>query len=174
MLVVYPAIPVSSTGSTSRLRGVSRSNALRAAIVFATAATALIAANCANADALSGVDYGLITLLRGMAAIKMAITVAAIGMFFWRVRNPVPSPVVSGYLVAVSCMVFASVSIWYLSFIALASLVFYCGVFVLLAVAGCEANFWQKAIAFSSSEAERVRRNAVLSGFINFLSKGDL
>ena len=174
MLVVYPAIPVSSTGSTSRLRGVSRSNALRAAIVFATAATALIAANCANADALSGVDYGLITLLRGMAAIKMAITVAAIGMFFWRVRNPVPSPVVSGYLVAVSCMVFASVSIWYLSFIALASLVFYCGVFVLLAVAGCEANFWQKAIAFSSSEAERVRRNAVLSGFINFLSEGDL
>lgn len=97
---------------------------MRAYLFVAATASALGAATRANTDALSVVDNGLITLPCGMAALKLVITLAAICMSFWSVENPDPLPVAFGYMAAVSCMVFASVSLWYLSFIALASAVF--------------------------------------------------
>ena len=80
-------------------------------------------------------DPELAFLLRGMAAIKACIVLAAIGVVFWRLGQAVPKRTASAYLVGSWLLAGATTLVWQLSFIPLAALVFHAAEFLLLFVA---------------------------------------
>ena len=80
-------------------------------------------------------DPELAFLLRGMAAIKAAIVVAAAGVLFWRFGYPVSQGFAAAYLVGTWLIAGATMLVWRLSFIELAAPIFHAGAFALLIVA---------------------------------------
>ena len=70
-------------------------------------------------------DAHLALLLRGMAAIKSAVVLAAGTAVFWRFRYPVDRRVAIGYVAGLSLSAAASTLIWLLSNIAFAALAFH-------------------------------------------------
>ena len=80
-------------------------------------------------------DPELAFLLRGMAAIKACIVLAAIGVVFWRLEQAVPQRTASAYMVGSWLIAGATTLVWQLSFIPLAALVFHAAEFLLLFVA---------------------------------------
>ena len=80
-------------------------------------------------------DPELAFLLRGMAAIKACIVLAAIGAVFWRLGQAVAKRTASAYLVGSWLIAGATTLVWQLSFIPLAALVFHAAEFLLLVVA---------------------------------------
>lgn len=80
-------------------------------------------------------DPELAFLLRGMAAIKAVIVLAALGVLSWRFGHTVSQRMAAGYLMGAWLTAGATVLVWQLSFIPLAALVFHAGEFTLLFVA---------------------------------------
>ena len=124
---------------SSSLRRISapatRSLALRAVLLFGSLAVGLTVAALAHPSAFAEVEPQLTVLLQGMAFIKAGITLAALGLVYWRFGSPVSSGAAVGYIVGVCCFVAASVLIAMLTALTLAAVVFHVGLFGLLFLA---------------------------------------
>ena len=107
---------------------------MRAALVVGSVAAVVVAWRAA-----SGIGHAtepdLAVLLRGMAAIKGLLALAAAGVVWWRLGQPVSSRVATAYVSCV-CVLFASiVLIWQLAFILAAAVLFHAAGLVGLVVA---------------------------------------
>lgn len=91
-------------------------------------------------------DASLAHLLRGMAAIKAVLVVAAAAVVAWRLRWPAAPAVAIAYGVGVCAMAAATALIWQLSFIAGAALLFHVAEIGLLLLAWRD-GLWQRARA---------------------------
>ncbi len=80
-------------------------------------------------------DPELALLLRGMALIKATIALAAVAVLWWRFGAPVSRPVAAIYVVGAGSMAGATVSIWQLSSLLPAAVLFHIGLFALLSTA---------------------------------------
>lgn len=80
-------------------------------------------------------EPGLATLLRGMAAIKTLMVVAAIALLAWRFGRPVAKRIACAYVIGASFVTGATTMIWQLSAIVPASAVFHAGLLMLLVAA---------------------------------------
>ncbi len=77
-------------------------------------------------------DPDLALVLRGMALIKAALVVAAMIVVLWRYAWPLPARLSTAYLLGVTMMTFSSMTIWQLSHLVGASVLFHLGIFLLL------------------------------------------
>ncbi len=118
-----------------------RRTVLRGGLVLGSIAAALVANSVSNPGALTGVEHPLVVLLRGMAVLKGAAALAAMGLAAWRFGRPVSSEAALGYGVGVWSLVAASVLIWNLSAILVAAAIFHVGLFGLLLLA------WREGLA---------------------------
>ena len=96
---------------------------LRAVFVLGVAATAAVAWLITSGSSQSA-EPELALLLRGMAALKGLLSVAAGGLVWWRLGQPVASRVAAAYIACVSALCASSLLIWNLSFIPVAALLF--------------------------------------------------
>lgn len=109
--------------------------ALRSLLVLGCTVSVLLAAWLAAPATALRADPELVFLLRGMALIKAAIVLAAVGVLCWRFGQPVLPRVAGAYLAGAWLTAGATMLVWQLSFIPLAALVFHVGEFTLLWVA---------------------------------------
>jgi len=108
----------------------------RRALLLAGCALAAVAAYVfGNPVALQGADPELAVLLRGMALIKAALVVAALGILWWRFRWPVSTGVAAGYLAGAWLAAGAATMIWQLTHLAQAAVLFHVGEIALLLLA---------------------------------------
>jgi hypothetical protein len=80
-------------------------------------------------------DPELALLLRGMAAIKAALVLAAVAVLWWRLGHPIAPPTTAAYLAGAWLATGATLLVWQLTLIPLAALVFHVGELTLLFVA---------------------------------------
>ncbi len=107
---------------------------MRAALMVGSVASVVVAWRAA-----SGIGHAaepeLVVLLRGMAAIKGLLALAAAGAVWWRLGQHVSSRVAAAYVGCV-CVLFAStVLIWQLAFILTAAVLFHAAGLVGLVIA---------------------------------------
>lgn len=98
---------------------------LRAALLLGCAATVALAAGMGHPAPALDSDVDLGRLLRGMAAIKAGIVLAAIVLMWWRFKHPVPAPLAACGLIAAWLAAGASVLIWQLTAIPIAVATFH-------------------------------------------------
>lgn len=98
---------------------------LRAALLLGCAATVALAAGMGHPAPALDSDVDLGRLLRGMAAIKAGIVLAAIRLLWWRFKHPVPTPLAACGLIATWAAAGASMLIWQLTAIPLAVAIFH-------------------------------------------------
>ena len=125
-----------SAGSHSRptRRGVLPAP-MRALLLAGCVASAAAVGWLADPAAVLQADPELARLLRGMALIKAAVVLAAIGVLLWRFGGPTTPRTASAYLAGAWMLCGASLLIWQLSAIAFAALLFHTGVLLLLVAA---------------------------------------
>ena len=140
MAVISSALAAASKREVSDSHSGRAVHLWRGTLLLGVVVSALVAAASVPANTLAGVDAELVTLLRGMATIKLAITAAAVGACYWRLGQPISRNAAFGYVVGVSCLAFGALLIWYFSFITLASVIFHAGAIGLLALAWREGN----------------------------------
>lgn len=104
-----------------------RRGALRTAMLVGAAAAVALSAWIGNPTPLLSEDRELGHLLQGMALIKAAIVLAALGLLWWRFKHPVMTPLVAVYLFATWLAAAASILIWQLTAISLAAISFHVG-----------------------------------------------
>lgn len=109
--------------------------ALRMLLLAGCLASVAVAAWLGEPSAYLRADRELAFLLRGMAAIKACIVMAAVGVLLWRFGRAVAQRTAVAYLVGSCLIAGATTFVWQLSFIPLAALVFHFGEFMLLFVA---------------------------------------
>lgn len=114
-------------------RGGSR--AWRACLFGGVAVVVAIALQLADPSAPSRFEPDLVTLLRGMAAIKTLMVGAAIALVAWRLGRPVTTRIASSYVVGAWLVSGATTMIWQLSSIVPSSAVFHLGLLTLLVAA---------------------------------------
>jgi hypothetical protein len=93
-----------------------------------------IAAHLGDPNSVLFDDPPLSRLLRGMALIKGAVTIAAIAAVLWRFGWPVSKPAAAAYLLGSWSMVLATLLIWRLSCIPAAAILFHAAVLCMLFV----------------------------------------
>jgi len=74
-------------------------------------------------------------LLRGIALIKAALTVLALGLVYWRVSRPISTRVAAAYLGGVWFMAGASMWVWELAHVGWGAVLFHAGELTILLVA---------------------------------------
>jgi len=77
----------------------------------------------------------LALMLRGMAAIKGVLAVAAAALGWWRLGQPVSAPVAATYIACAWVLLASTALIWQLAFIPAAAVLFHAGGFVALVLA---------------------------------------
>lgn len=104
-----------------------RTLALRLWLLAGTvlAAVAAVALSQALPSAYAASEPELITLLRGMAALKAVMVVAGLGALWWRFRWPLSRPLAAGYLIGAWVLSGATMLIWQLTAIELAAALFH-------------------------------------------------
>lgn len=122
--------------STDPGAGESAANviALRAVLVLSSLAVAVVAW-LATVSLPQPMDAELATLLRGMAAIKGVLGVAAAALVWWRLGQPVSVRVAVAYIACIGLLVVGAVLIWQLAFLSVAAGLFHVGAFAGLVVA---------------------------------------
>lgn len=110
----------------------ARRTAWLAAAVAAAAALALVVG---DPQPLLQADPDLAWLLRGMAAIKGLLVAAAVVAIAWRLRRPAPPALAAAYVAGVAGLAAATASIWQLSHIVPAALLFHAAEIALLVLA---------------------------------------
>lgn len=98
---------------------------LRALLLVGCAATVVLAAGVGHPAASLESDVDLGRLLRGMAAIKAGIVLAAIRLLWWRFKHPVPAPLAACGLISAWVAAGASMLVWQLTAIPLAVVTFH-------------------------------------------------
>ena len=121
--------------NSKSLRLTSSMTALRLLLCVGCIASVAMAAWVGEPARYLRADPELAFLLRGMATIKAAIVFAAVGMLSWRFGYPLSERTALAYLIGAWLTAGASMLVWQLSFIPLASLAFHAGEFTLLFVA---------------------------------------
>jgi hypothetical protein len=109
--------------------------ALRSLLLAGCIASAAITAWLGEPAAFMQADAELAHLLRGMAAIKGVIVLAAVGVLLWRFGQPVPRRTAIAYVLGAWLIAGATTLVWQLSFVPLAALAFHAGEFTLLITA---------------------------------------
>ena len=107
----------------------------RIALLGSGLAAASLGVFSGDPDLLLQSDPELARLLRGMALIKAALALAALAVIWWRYARPLSSGLGTVYLAGVTSMVFAAATVWQLSHLAFASILFHAGIFMLLGAA---------------------------------------
>ncbi len=115
--------------STTRLR-----TALLGLCAFAIAGAALLG----DPVPLLRADPELATLLRGMAALKAVMVIAALAVLWWRFGWPVPPRTTAVYLVAAALLAGATTLVWQLSALLAASAVLHAAALTMLITASRE------------------------------------
>jgi hypothetical protein len=108
---------------------------LRLLLILGCVAAVSAAAVIGEPALLVRADPQLALLLRGMAVIKAAIVLSAIGILAWRFGHPVSNRTAATYVAGASALAGASMLIWQLSFIPLAALGFHVAAFAVLVAA---------------------------------------
>jgi hypothetical protein len=107
---------------------------MRAALIVGAVAAVVVALRAAS-GAGQAAEPELAVLLRGMAAIKGLLALAAASVVWWRLGQPVSSRVAAAYVSCI-CVLFAStVLIWQLAFILAAAVLFHAAGLVGLVIA---------------------------------------
>lgn len=128
----------STLGPSALFSSPSQRNApalLRSLLLTACAVAVATAAALGHPAAFIAADPELAFLLRGMAAIKAAIVLAAVAVLVWRFARPVPQRTALAYIAGVAVLAAATTLIWQLSFIPFAAIVFHLAEFVVLVAA---------------------------------------
>lgn len=115
-----------------------------ALLVAGIAAAATVGLALGDPAALLERDRELGMLLRGMAAIKALIVAVAATVVAWRLRQPVWAPLALGYLAGVWALAGATASIWQLTSIAAAAVLFHVAEAALLLLAWRD-GLWARA-----------------------------
>ncbi len=106
----------------------SRAAVLRTALVVGSIATAVVT-SFAAAGSAHVVEPELAVLLRGMAAIKGLLAVAAASLAWWRLGLPVRVQAAAAYIACVWVLFAGTALIWQLAFIVAAAIVFHAALF---------------------------------------------
>lgn len=125
------------------------SASMRTLLLAGCVASAASAGWLADPAPVLQADAELARLLRGMALIKAALVLAAVGVLLWRFGKPVSPRTTGAYLAGAWMLCGASVLIWQLSAIQFAALLFHAGVLLLLFTA------WRDRGALSALPAVR-------------------
>ncbi len=115
-----PATPIAAGRQPAVLRAL-----LRTLLIVACAVSIGAAAWYGDPSGYLRTDAALSRLLRGMAAIKGGIAVAAIGAVLWRFGLPLSKGVAIGYLLGCCALAGATMLIWQLTLIPFAALLFH-------------------------------------------------
>jgi hypothetical protein len=100
--------------------------ALRRAFLLALVATAVAGAWLVSRPQPALVaDPELARLLRGMAAIKGLLALAALGLVWWRIGRPIATARLVGYALGTAILAAAAVMVWQLAVVAATSVVFH-------------------------------------------------
>lgn len=102
---------------TASVRTLSPVALRRAALALVCAGAAAGAYIAGDPSARLAADPDLATLLRGMAALKALIALAAAAAIWWRLALPISAGAASAYVAGAGVLVAGAVSIWQLSFI---------------------------------------------------------
>ena len=105
---------------------------LRGLLLAGCAGAALIAAAHGHPGALLQGDPDLARLLRGIALVKAALLAASVALVAWRFRWPITLPFAASYMVASAMMAGATASIWQLTRIPVAAVVYHAGLLSML------------------------------------------
>lgn len=97
---------------------------LRAVLVAGSVATAAVAWWAASGS-VGPVEPGLAPLLRGMAVLKGFLAVAAGGVVWWRLGQPVDVRAAAAYIACVSGLCAGSALIWQVAFVPAAALLYH-------------------------------------------------
>ena len=108
---------------------------LRAWLLTGCVLSVAIAVSCGAPEAYLRTDRELGVLLRGMAAIKACLVVAAAGVLWWRFAHPIGRGSALAYGLGAVLMAAATGLIWQLTWIVPAALAFHVGLFALLCAA---------------------------------------
>ncbi len=114
--------------------GAARSLPLRAWVIAACALGIGAAAWFGNPGGYLHADPALARLLRGMALIKSAMVLAAVGAVVWRFGFPVAKPVAVVYIVGCCVLAGSTTLIWQLTLIPLAAILFHAAALGMLIV----------------------------------------
>ena len=120
---------------TRPLSGAPRAIVWRTALVVTVLVACGVAAAFGEPSMLALSDPALARLLRGMALLKAAMTITAIGLLWWRLGRAIRPEVAIAAGLAIAAMAAATVSIWRLAFLLPAAFVFHAGLFTLLVLA---------------------------------------
>jgi hypothetical protein len=112
-----------------------RSALLRVTLLTGCLAAVFFAAAAAQPSAHLLADADLALLLRGMALIKAALSLAALAVLLWRFGRPVGVGLTVSYLVGAWLVCGASMAIWQLAAVPLAAVLFHAGELTLLVAA---------------------------------------
>lgn len=112
-----------------------RSAVLRATLLAGCLAAVFFAVAAAQPSAHLLADAELAFLLRGMALIKAALSLAALAVLLWRFGRPVGVGLTASYLVGAWLVCGASMAIWQLATVPLAAALFHAGELTLLIAA---------------------------------------
>ncbi len=134
MTLSIPRQPARAVHTTATARPASLA-APRVWLLVGCIAAIAIASQLADPSAPSRFEPDLVTLLRGMAAIKTLLVAAAIGVLAWRFARPVTMRIASSYVVGAWLVTGATTMIWQLSSIVPASAAFHVGLLMLLVAA---------------------------------------
>ncbi|WP_051631076.1 hypothetical protein [Afifella pfennigii] len=107
----------------------------RAALALACLAAAALAFLAGDPAPRLAADAETARLLRGMALIKAVFVLAGFALLWWRLKSPVATPVLAGYVALLALMAGAAVLVWQLSFLAFTSLVFHAALIGLVLLA---------------------------------------
>lgn len=104
-------------------------------LLLGTALALVAAAALGDPQLMIAADPDLARLLRGMALVKSVLVLAAVGVLWWRLRQPLAAGHGLAYLVGAWLAAGATMLIWQLSFIVPAALAFHAGELLLLLTA---------------------------------------
>ena len=107
----------------------------RAGLLGSSLGAATLGVLAGDPSVLLQSDPELARLLRGMALIKAALALAALAVIWWRYSRPLSNGLGTAYLIGATSMVFAAITVWQLSYLAFASILFHAGIFVSLGAA---------------------------------------
>lgn len=107
----------------------------RTLLLLGTALALTVAAALGDPRPMLAADPDLARLLRGMALIKGVLVLAAVGVLWWRFRQPLAAGHGTAYLVGAWLAAGATMLIWQLSLIVPAALAFHAGELLLLLTA---------------------------------------
>lgn len=112
-----------------------RATALRAGLLAGCAASVCAALWLGDPRPALDADVELARLLRGMAVIKAAICLLALGALWWRFGHPTSRRLAAAYLLGAWLVAGASMLVWQLTLVPAAAIAFHAGELTLLIAA---------------------------------------